>query len=302
MASLQQRVEAALRRLAAQPGPDEVLAIERVQSVGEPRLWEERIAFERGQAQHYSRIRSLVDEGGVPIGAWTTSAEEWRVPVLARTLLEVGIWTHASDSELLPGMEVVNWTCITSHGVLDLIAAGSSPVAHAMAPLDLELRRLANVVAASPYGAGLRVALQARPAQNRQYECRIGIVNDGDRPCLVVNPLGGGLTGQDYLRVESALVPEEEPGVTGPGPLFEPLPVDLAALLAQVPEPTPWLDEYLLLMPGTPLIVPVRAHLVLPPGSHLLRAVFSTYGYLDRVAGLPVIRGRAFSNEVEVEV
>jgi len=296
MPSLQARVEGVLRRMATAPRPNDFLAVGRGQTAGEPIFWQESIAFARGLTQSYSRTRSGADEGGAPIGTWTTAAEEWRVQTLARVLSEVAIWSRESDRDLAPGMEIVNWTCVTDDGVFDLFVASSSPLLQAFMPVDLELRRLANFVEESRQGASLRVVLQVQMS-GTHISVQTGFINDGNRPCLIINPFLYEQTDQNFFRLECAAQPEEQPGVTGYGAEFQAQPVEWLP----EPVPDPWADEYLLLLPQRLLVLPVSPPVgPFEPGAYMLRAVYSNYRFLDIIAGVPVIRGRVFSNEVEI--
>jgi hypothetical protein len=294
MTSIRQRVEGALRRIAAGAGPEEVFAIARGHTAGEPVLWQESIAFERGRLQSYRRLRSLVDEGGAPIGTWATVAEDWRVEPLARALCDVAFWDRVADAELEPGAAVVGWSCVTAAGVLELAVPAASATVRELAGLDLELRRVANAVEASRFGAGLVCALQVLPGEG-ETRLRVVLVNGGNRPCLLPGPVIGQRSRLDFFRIEAAPVPTPEPGVTVADAQFRPLPLEPPAGGL----PPPWSDDYLLLAPGQPLAYPIQPVLRLPePGPHILRAVYSSYGAVEEIAGVPVIRGRVFSNEL----
>lgn len=299
MSLLSNRIAASLRRLAAAPRPGELFAVGRVMTSGEPTLWQETISFEQGRLRQFSRGRSPVDEGGAPIGAWAGPADERRAQALAAALVQVAFWECQSDAELLPGMEIVNWSCVTREGVWDVLAAAGSPLFARLVPLDLELRRVANDLEAANRGASLRVILQAQAAAPGVL-LRVTLVNDGHRPAILVNPF---LTGGefDFLRLELAPLPPVQPGVTDLPAVFSPLAVSLLT----DPPPDPWQDAYIPLLPGQPLILPATP-LIMPPagapaggGRHLVRAVYSQYGLLTEIAAVRVISGRAFSNEIE---
>jgi len=297
MASLRDRVGSALQRIAARPQSDDFIAIGSIEVAGEPVLWEETIAFERGGFQTFSRIRSPVDEGGAAIGTWSMPADDWQTQPLAAALCQVDFWNHKSEADLMPGMNIVNWSCVTREGTLDLMAAGTSPLVQQLAPLDLELRRLANDLENSHQGASLRVTLDVQQV-GRNLAVRVGLVNDGNSPCIVINPFSIEETDLDYFRLESALMVPEEPGVTGYGADFQAAPWDLPG----GGQADFWQDTYLLVSPGRPLVMPEATLGPLVPGSYLLRAVYSNYGLLRSIAGVPVIRGRAFSNEAELTI
>jgi hypothetical protein len=193
----------------------------------------------------------------------------------------------------------VNWTCVTSQGVLDLAAASSSPLLRALIPVDLELRRIANTLEESRAGAQMRTGMRAQVRGN-SVALSLAFGNDGTRRLLLVNPLRFAGSEENYFRVEIAPLPEELPNETGYGAVFKPVPLQLVppGIAAD-----PWQDDYFVIGPGDRVLLPTTPLAgPLPPGSYLVRAVYSNYGLLGSIAGVPVIRGRSFSNEVVVTV
>ena len=295
-----QLIAQTLTRLASAPGTADFFAIQRVHIAGEPAGWRDEITFERGQWQTYARNRSAVDEGGPPIGAWRAPAEDWRTQAIADALCRTRIWTYDSDPDLKPGMEMVNWTCVTSQGLLDLYATAGSPLSQALMPVDLELRRIANALEEARAGAQMRTGLRVQ-MRGASGAVMLAFGNDGTRRYILPNPLrfsGGGE--ENYFRLELAPMPEERPGETGYGAEFQPVPLALSPAGAAA---DPWQDEYFVIGPGERVVLPSTPVLgPLRPGAYLLRAVYSYYGLLTGIAGVPVIRGRSFSNEVEIKV
>jgi hypothetical protein len=288
---------AQLNRLAQGAAAGDRLAVGRVQAAGEPHGWYESISYERGGLVRYLRSRSQADEGGAPIGVWQAPADDASAQALASALCAVQAWNVPSATDLPPGAEVVNWSCVTSDAILDLVVGGGSPVLQAFAPLDLVLRRLANGLVEGSAGASLRVALQAKVV-GAAAVVRVALINDGHQRAVLVNPLVDEPTDADHFRLEIAPLPPSVPNETGYGAVFAPCPVSL--LPPQVDPP--WDEPYLVLDAASRLLLPHAPSVPLPgPGRYLLRAVYSNQGLLDQVAGLTVIRGRAFSNEVVVE-
>jgi hypothetical protein len=124
--------------------------------------------------------------------------------------------------------------------------------------------------------------------------------NDGTRRYILPNPLRFGQGEESYFRVEIAPMPEDKPNETGYGAVFHPVRLELPG-----PEALgePWQDEYLVIGPGERAVLPATPVIgPLKPGTYLLRAVYSNYGFLSSIAAVPVIRGRSFSNEVVVQV
>jgi len=299
MPSAKENIAHTLSRLASTPGTNDFFAVQRVQSAGEPTGWRDEIGFERGQWQTYARNRSSADEGGAPIGVWRAPAEDWRTQAIADALCRARVWSYDSDAKIEPGTEVVNWTCVTSQGVLDLSAASSSPLLRALMPLDLELRRIANTLEESRAGAQMRTGLRAQ-AKGNSVVLNLAFGNDGMRRYILINPSRFAGSEESYFRVEIAPMPEEQPNETGYGAVFQPVPLELAppGMLQE-----PWQDDYFVIGPGERLVLPAAPVIgPLQPGAYLVRAVYSNYGLLGSIAGVPVIRGRSFSNEVVVNV
>lgn len=299
MMSLQNRIGQTLQRYASgYLQATDLFAVGRVQTIGEPALWNEQISFERGGLQCFSRTRSPADEGGAVIGKWWMPADDWRATNFINALNQVHFTQLNGDSEIMPGMDIIDWSCVTPEGTLDLLAIGSSPVVPQMIPIDMEFRRLANDLETARHGASLRLAIQAQ-LTGTQVAVRVALINDGNRPCIIINQFLTGTSELDFFRLELATMPEEAEDETGYGAEF----AELESRLASETSPDIWQDTYLLLRPGVPLILPETAIVDLPqPGHYLLRAVYSNYGLLDQVAGVPVIRGRAFSNEAELSL
>lgn len=288
-----------LSRLASTPGASDFFALGRVQRAGEPTGWRDEITFERGQLQTYSRTRSAADQGGAAIGVWRAPAEDWRTQALADALSRARAWNLESDPAGEPGVEMVNWSCITSHGVLELSALPGSALLDALMPVDVELRHLANTLTEQRAGAQMRTALRVQ-TQGNSAALTLAFGNDGMRRFVLANPLRFPAGGADYFRVEVAPMPRERPGETGYGAAFKPVPLRLppTETLKQ-----PWSEEYFVIGPGERIVVPAAPVIgPLQPGSYIVRAAYSNYGLLAGIAGVPVIRGRSFSNEVVVKL
>lgn len=310
MAGERDRLRANLAGMAR--GEAGFLAVSRVQVDGEVSGWREDIAWERGGQQSCLRQRSQADAGGARIGRWQGPAEEARATALVQALAQVQFWALPGDTELEPGTGIVNWTCATQDAVVDVVVKSGSPLLRRMAPLDQELREMANALEAANRGASLRLALQWQASAQGQgaYQgtLRLGLVNEGQQRGVLVGPAAFGPPDPEQvngLRLEIAAMPEAAAGVTAPDAVFRPLRQDiLKAQRGAVPLD----DEYIVLHPRQPLVLPQALSLdpavePLAPGSrHILRAVYAYHGGLDQVAGLPVLRGRAFSNEVVVQV
>jgi hypothetical protein len=288
----------ALERLSRGVGARDIFAVERTQRAGSPALWEEVISLHAGGQQRYLRVRSQADEGGAPIGRWWAPAPAGRATALATALRDAAIWT-LSDEPVAPGEEIITWRWVTGAGVGKLSVPAGSPTLRQLAPLDLELRRVANALTRGHGGVELTCQVSILDqAEAGLGTANIWLVNDGDQDCLVENPLRASARGSDFCRLELGHLPEEEEGVTGLGIRYGALAMPTLSSL-----PPPWDSSHLMLRAGDflecPLAVPLR-----PPlsGRHFLRAVYSRYGTDDEIGGVPVVRGRAFSEEHEVEL
>jgi hypothetical protein len=231
----------------------------------------------------------------VPIGSWLAPAEDRRTQLLAQVLCDVTLWHRSSAIELLPGMDVYGLSVITRAGVLDLTLDAMSRDAAELAPVDGVLRDLAQTLESAGMGASLRLQLRLDQVGD-QLEARASLINDARRACLVVNPFVEPEWSGAEFRIEVAPLPPETPGVTTPESAFR------RASLAVGELPAPWQDPYILLIPRTPLAVPAVARLGPFQGRpHLMRASYGNGGMLERMAGVTVIRGKAFSNEELVQ-
>lgn len=306
MASERERLRQALGALAQ--GEAGFMALGRVHAEGEPTGWREDIAWERGGLQSCLRWRSPLDAGGARIGRWQAPAQELHGQALAQALVKLQFWALQSDTALEPGVGIVNWTCATAEAVVDLVLKAGSPRLMAMAPLDQVLRDIANALEAGQQGSSLRLALQAQ-GQGTSSQLRLGLVNEGSQRTVLVGPAAFGAPGPaqvalNGLQLELAAMPEAVPGQTAPDAVFKPMRLNPHASLRGS---APWEDEYIVLHPRQPRLLPqalVMDPLLdpLPPGRHIVRAVYAYYGALDQVAGMPVVRGRVFSNEVVIQV
>ena len=292
-------ISEALARLAGGVGERDIFAVERSQRAGSPALWEEVISLHSGRQgeQRYLRVRSQADEGGAPIGLWWGPATTKRATALAAALHDAAIWTMP-DEAVAPGEEMITWRWVTAAGVGSLSVPGGSPCLNRLRQLDLELRRVANALTRNHGGVELTCQVSLLDKEEGEAAACIWLVNEGDHDGLVENPLLPSRRGSDFCRLEMGHLPDETEGVTSLGIRYSALPRPRQDSL-----PPPWNSSHLLLRAGDFLECPFSIPLH-PQGSgrRFLRAVYSCYGD-DRVIGnLPVVRGRAFSEEHELEV
>jgi hypothetical protein len=124
----------------------------------------------------------------------------------------------------------------------------------------------------------------------------IVVENAGDRPGVLANPLFARSTHDDYVRLEAAQPEAVQAGVTGIGAVFSPVEEPLRP----TQWPAPWHTAYVMLPARSALTLPLRIPMLIASAEQLyVRAVISSYAAPRSVAGLPVLRGRAFSKEID---
>lgn len=292
MSNRPDRLQAALERAAAGLEPGAVMAVERHVSAGTPSFWEERLGWRHGHEERYRTVRSSVDEGGAPIGTWSGPALPERGTELAAALLETELWGRPS-TPVEPGEDLVTWRVVAHDATATYSCPATHPGARVFGQADMLLRRVANTLVKAGSGAALVVELKLTPTAD-MVVAEMVLHNAGKEAGLLPNPLRvRGPADANYFRIELAPPEQDAPGTTGLGPVFAPVDFEAPSAL-----PAPWDRDHLVLAPGArlalPVLVPVRRDV--RPGS-LLRAVWSCYGAPERVAGMPVLGGRAFSRE-----
>jgi len=272
------------------------LSVERVQRSGSPSVWDERISLSAAGEQKYETVRSAVDEGGSPIGRWWSGVPSTHFKEVAQALLASRMWSHASE-QVSPGQELIEWRCAVRGAVASLVVAGGSPLLFSFSDLESVLRGMATDLMDAHHGCELVCEL-ALEKKGRGLEAALSFRNDGDHDALIASPWRETPGFDDYLRLEWGYLPREVPGVTSEGITYEPL------TLARPPElPAPWTDAFVLIPAKSSLALPVTLSVESPAGAPFsLRAVYSAYGAERDYAGLPVLRGRAFSKDVELGV
>jgi hypothetical protein len=288
------RWASALERVATGVDPVDGFSIERVRRAGTPFYWEERITLVAGSDARFQTVRSAVDDGGEAIGSWAARATPEQLRSAARALVAAKIWERKSES-LLPGQDELHYSYAAEPGVGSLVIAADSPLLFDLATLEGELREVANTLRDGHTGAELRCAVSLQRESARRCVATITLENAGSRPGVVANPLLAP-THDDYVRLETALPEAVQPGVTGIGPMFAPI--------EEPPRPTewpaPWHEPYVLLPARSTLPLPLRIPMLITNNEQLyVRAVISSYAEPRSVAGLPVLRGRAFSREID---
>lgn len=278
-------IQQALQRAAA--GEARPFLLERRQSAGEPIAWRERTFFRSDATQEFFRMRSWVDDGGEAIGDWAAPADPARGPALAAAALAATGWGRGAEGDVGPGMDIVEWRLATPDGELAAQDLADGPVAEAMAPLDMELRRLANALQEAGQGPALR--LEARVEGGR---LRLAFLSAGRAPVRLLSPLGAAQDDRSYLRLELAPMPEAPPGYTAPDPVYAPVPTGFA-LSGGGSTPD---ARVVTVTPEAPLVL--ETAVARPTGPALLRAVYSNYRDAVDAETATALRGRAFSNVI----
>jgi len=287
----------ALRRMAGTPPAGAKLAVERLRRKGTPGLWSEETSIEHGGKQRYATIRGFVDAGGAPIGQWEATADRDAVQAVAAALVGAKVWELAS-APVSPGAELNRWRVATDQGEHTITVPGNSTLLMKLSQVDVQFRRIANALIASRKGAALKCLLDLKAPAQGPAMAQIGLVNEGDQDCLVMNPLAGLPDPQSFLRIEAAAPPPpQQPGVTGPGLRYVPLPLPEHGKL-----PDPWGAESFVLKAGERVVLPLRVTIpLLAHKGHYIRAVYSCYRVPATPQKLPVVRGCTFSTEQRLE-
>ncbi len=280
-----------LQRLTQPGGIVDHVVFERLTSVGEPAYWQEQIRIQHNAQQQYLRTRSVVDEGGVPIGVWQGPAEVKTIQSLAHGLGQaLAVPLQASGIE--PGEEVTTWRCAIDQETWQLSAASGSPLFETLGNVDLMFRRIANNLVGSRTGAALNTELLIERVDGGNCMLGMALVNTGNQDCYLQNPLLYP-SEHSYLQLEIGAAPNDPPGVTGLGIQYRALPVRIAAVL-----PQPWNEALLILKAGQRLICPLHTELQIQAlNGYFMRAVYSHYGHAGTNADFPLVRGRVFSAE-----
>jgi hypothetical protein len=289
---MSERMAAALEQVATDPDAERSFSFARGRQAGTPLYWDELISVVGGGDQTFHTVRSTVDEGGEAIGTWSSAAGGDVVRALARNLLAAKIWTLPSDP-ISPGQDAIEYAYTTSVGVGRLTVTADSPSVFQLASVDSEAREVANDLRERHTGAELTCLVDLERQSDETALATVSLRNDGDRPGVLPGPFAPG--GPDhYLRLEIARAQAETPGVTSLGLEYAAVPVPALKAL-----PEPWSDRFLYLGPRSTLVVPVRFPVPLRRAGSFCRAVLSTYTEARQVAGLPVLRGRVFSREID---
>lgn len=265
---------------------------ERSRTAGIPIAWEDRIIIRGNGQAFYTHLRSQVDGGDEPIGKWSDVIDTEVIKELAIALRDVQFHTINSEA-ISPGEEVIKDVLITKDASYTVILKGESNMVMDMAPVDVILRRIANILVSRGRGAALNIELEVNDFP--EIKARIILRNVGDKDILLPNPLKNRCSDRDYLRVEIGPVQQVSPGVTAPDVIFEPLKLPVSEDI-----PTPWDDDYLYIGAGKLIAYPIIIPVMVPDKQrYIIRAVYSNYCPDESLAGFDIIRGRVFSREVE---
>jgi hypothetical protein len=291
MATQNESIADAISNLSIR-GSSEHFFIQRERS--KANLFNEVIRVEQGGNQFYSTIRSPVSAGGFPIGIWEAPAEQQSLKALAKRLYGCRIW-EISDEPLVSGGEVHALRIEIDRHRVGIVIRGGSPILMKISPLDVELRRIANTLIASKNGRSLRCELRLSQPLGGWVNAQIILINDGNKSCILQNPLATGISDLDFLRIEVGPPPISQPGVTCEGIRYEPLAMPESRDFAP-----PWDKEEFVLDAGQRIAYPDQ----LPINAskykrYFIRAAYSHYGN-SAVRDIPIIRGCVFSEEIQL--
>lgn len=269
-------------------------SLERYQASGEPIFWEENIQIDASGKQSCKRLRSAVDQGGEAIGHWLAAAEPEYVQLLAQELLRLNFW-QLEDESIEPGEEAIQWKCRLGKAQKSLLVAADGDMLMPLSNLDLIMRRIANSLRDKQQGGMLITELALETQGTERAFLNLAISNPGQSSAYVGNPvLGNGAN--DFLSIELGQATPSRAGVTDIGVLYQRYPVPT---LKQTP--APWEQPYIELQPGTRLIWPEKIPLDLKNfHGFFIRASYSYYSDVPLQHNMQVVRGRAYSNELQL--
>lgn len=293
MTTMNTLLEHSLNIIAQDPSSQDIFGFERIRRAGSM-FWEERFSVRLGHKQRLSRNRHFVDEGNIPIGIWKAPVEPSHVQQIAQALLDLKIWT-LQGQPFRPEEDHVLLQVVYPGGLHRVSITHDFELKKLTYPLDSLLRRMITDLMASHQGAELLCQLTLHHDKNNLFG-KITLLNQGNQDCLVPNPFILAQGRDDYLRLEMGTTPEHPEGLTDAGIKYQPLPLPSFDSL-----PTPWKSYFLPLRAGNTLEFPLDISIPSPtkPG-YYVRAVYSCYSAPAELAGLLVIRGRAFSEEKEL--
>ena len=294
----QESIDNILQRISTGAAPDVEFAVEWARSYERPLLWEERILIRQGHHQSYSTIRSFVDAAGAPIGKWETQTDPRAVQPLARELLYARIWELTSPPTESGGERNIWSYRIGEYDGALSISSASDEMSLKISEVDIQMRSIANSLVASKSGASVLCHLNLIDSSAHWVYAQITLVNEGRRDCVIQNPLilSKANAKTDFIRVEVGPPPVREPGVTGSGIQYIPLPMPQPAKLV-----APWNEEYVILHAGEGIICPQKMNVDLSIyRGYFIRAVYSHYGIPATTHDLPLVRGRVFSHVLQL--
>lgn len=295
MSSLFKRIEQTFADIASNPNTTELFALERIHRASGG-LAEESITLQRGQQQRFLRTRNFTDEGNIPIGIWELPSNPQHLQQVAQALIDIQIW-NVPDQPINPGGEYYSWRYVTSEGVGLLHCSANTELLMKTYPLDQLLLQITNGLIGHHQGSEMLCQIRLEKIKH-QLIAWCSLNNQGNKNGIIPNPFLLARDRADYFRIEMGTAPENAVGLTDAGVRYEPLPLPKLDSL-----PAPWDSPFLLLRANSSLEVPFQVPIPTPEkkGTYV-RAVYSCYRAPSQMAGMPVIRGQAFSEEKELVV
>ncbi|MEW6602221.1 MAG: hypothetical protein AB1499_14705, partial [Nitrospirota bacterium] len=218
---------------------------------------------------------------------------------LARALLYSRMWELPSPPGGSGG-EQYNWYYWVGEYDGTLSVPSGSEMLITLSEVDLQMRNIANMLVAAKSGASVLCHLELVEQSGNWIYARISMMNEGKKDCVIQNPfiLSKANPKTDFIRIEAALPPVSEPGVTTSGFQYMPLPMPDPGKLA-----APWDEEYVILRAGESIGCPQKISINLSTyRGYFVRAVYSHYGMPAAAPDLPLVRGCAFSNALHLQV
>ena len=268
----------------------ESLAIEYNYSAGSPVLCSEQLIINGDGKATFSTIRSRMDIAGEEIGTYKDEIEKDNIRTLVQQLKD-------SSFESLPPQEggiaggARHRLGITIGGAYAFSSFSAFP--EAIETVGDTIREIINSVRKSKVRV-LKLTIDApKPTKGKPLDISVNFPNLGSEAFFIRNPKTLKQSKRDIFAIEYGLIPEEKPGVTSP-------PIQWKQFKLEELKAEPDELDYIRLDPGETYSVKVPGALTIDePGKYLLHAVFGNYELNPTVAGVPILRGHAVSEDVE---
>jgi hypothetical protein len=271
----------------------ESLGLEYNFTAGTPILCSDRLIIKGDGKATFSTIRSRMDLAGEEIGNYEGEIDKEHVRELFQQLKDSGFESLPPEEGSISGASR-HRLAITIGGAYAFSSFSTFPTA--IETVDDKLREIINTVRENKLRV-LKLTIDiSKPAKGKPIDVTINFPNLGTEPFFIRNPKNMKQTKRDVFAVEYGLIPEEKPGFTSPPIQWK--QVKLEELKVEKDE-----LDYIRLEPGaTHSVKATKAVTIDEPGKYLIHAIFGDYELNSTVAGVPILRGHAVSEDVEVSI